>query len=446
MNQFDAQRTLKLRLALGTIVTLFVGFSTSACQKLPLTLVTYPETNSPTQSSNPSSSNRSLKIGALLPASGDLSFTGQNMLKSMPVFVDTVNNCGGVNGVPLSLAVADDQTDPAAAAAAMTALAEKDQVGAVVGAFSSRASAAALDIAIRKKVLIISPGSTSPDFTDRAKLFQGFWARTIPSDTEQAVALAKLAKDRGYLNVSTVVENNKDGLSFEKAFVQAFEKLGGTVLGKAMPVRTDPKAVILDSEAVTAFSPDGQKPAAVVVALPPKTGALLLRSAYELGLTEGVQLLLTNMAQSEQFLKDVGKAADGTFILSGAIGTTPSAKGSALSDFTKLWRDKTKSVPEAFVPQTWDAASLIVLSAQATGSNQGAQIKTKLQDVANEPGVAVTDVCQGLRLLREGTEINYNGVSGKVEIDQNGDVPGDYDVWTIDDQNRIKTIERSNFD
>ena len=445
MTQSDAQRTLKLRLALGTIVTLCAGLSITSCQQFPFTSVTYPEPNSPPQGSV-SSSNRSLRIGALLPASGDLGTTGQSMLKSLPVFVDTVNNCSGVNGTPLLLAVADEQTDPAGTAEAMTALAEKDQVGAVVGAFASRASAAALDVAIRKKVLMISPGSTSPDFTDRAKRFQGFWARTIPSDTEQAVALAKLAKDRGYLNVATVVENNKDGLSFEKAFVQAFEKLGGKVLGKAIPVRSDPEAVSLDADAISAFSADGQKPAAVVVALPPKTGALLLRSAYEYGLTEGVQILLTNTAQSDQLMKNVGKAADGKYILSGAIGTTPSIKGSSISAFTKFWRDKTNSVPDAFVSQTWDAASLIVLAAQAAGSNQGAQIKTKLQDVANEPGVAVTDVCQGLKLLREGTEINYNGVSGKVEIDENGDVPGDYDVWTIDEQNKIKTIEQGKFD
>ncbi|MFM7576928.1 MAG: hypothetical protein ACKO5Q_08330 [Microcystaceae cyanobacterium] len=42
--------------------------------------------------------------------------------------------------------------------------------------------------------MLISPGSTSPVFTDQAKKgdFQGYWARTAPPDTYQAQALAAL--------------------------------------------------------------------------------------------------------------------------------------------------------------------------------------------------------------------------------------------------------------
>ncbi len=73
------------------------------------------------------------------------------------------------DGAPVSLTSADDQTTPAAATEAMTKLIEVDKVAGVVGSFSSRVSSAAVDQAVRAKVMLISPGSTSPVFTERAK-------------------------------------------------------------------------------------------------------------------------------------------------------------------------------------------------------------------------------------------------------------------------------------
>jgi neutral amino acid transport system substrate-binding protein len=441
MNQSDAQKNRKLWFVLGAIVS--AGVVAGACQQLPSTTIKNSDPNSLSQSAAADQSSRGLRLGALLPASGNLGSTRRNMLESLPIFMGVVNNCGGVNGVPISLAVADDQATPKDAAAAMAELIDRDKVTAVVGAFASNASTAALETAAQHKVLMISPASTSPLLTERAKQgrSKGFWARTVPSDINEAAALAKLAKDRGYLNVATVVVNNEEGIRFEQTFVKAFEKLGGKVLGKAEPVRYDPQATQLDLEAAIAFSPEGQKPDAVVAILSPQSGDLLLKSAYEQGLTEGVQILLTNAVQSEQFIQDVGRRVNGKFILLGAIGTAFSANGPAFSDFTKLWQEKTDSVTDAFVPPTWDAASLIVLAAQAATSNQGEQIKAKLRDVANPPGQTVTDVCQGLKLLREGKEINYEGASGKVDIDKNGDVLGNYDVWTVDEQGKIRTID-----
>ena len=160
--------------------------------------------------------------------------------------VETINACGGVNGKPVTLIKEDTQTDPVAGSAAMTKLAEVDRVAGVVGAFASSVSTAALDVAVRNNVMLISPGSTSPVFTQRAKegQFNGYWARTAPPDTYQAQALAALAKTRGFQNVSTVVINNDYGVAFEQEFVNSFTDLGGTVINQSKPVRYDPKATL----------------------------------------------------------------------------------------------------------------------------------------------------------------------------------------------------------
>ena len=52
----------------------------------------------------------------------------------------------------------------------------------------------------------------------------------------------------------------------------------------------------------------------------------------------------------------------------------------------------------------------------------------------------MSDVCEGLKLLKEGKDINYQGASGNVDVDENGDVIGVYDVWQVADDGKLKTI------
>jgi neutral amino acid transport system substrate-binding protein len=384
-----------------------------------------------------------LKLGTLAPITGDLASIGQNFPVATNLAVETVNACGGVNDAPVTMIVEDDETDPAKAVTAMTKLAEADQVAGVVGSFASSVSMAAVDIAVRNKVMMISPGSTSDRFTAKAKNgdFKGYWARTAPPDIYQAQALAALAQKKGFKKVSLVVINNDYGVGFEKSFIEAFEKLGGTVLTKDKPIRYDEKATTLDSEAKATFE---GKPDAVVAILYPDTGSILLKSAFEQGLSVGVPILLTDGVQTEQFPKDVGQTSDGKFVLAGALGTVPGADGKALEAFKTLWAEKVKTEITAFVPHAYDATVLLMLAAQAAKTNTGEGIQSKLREVANAPGTEVSDPCEALKLIKEGQDINYQGASGNVDIDENGDVVGSYDIWEVQPDGKIKVIDKVN--
>ncbi|MEB3232084.1 MAG: ABC transporter substrate-binding protein, partial [Leptolyngbyaceae bacterium] len=176
-------------------------------------------------------SGEGLKIGTLLPVTGDLAQYGGPMQDAATLLVDTVNACEGVMGQPVTLIAEDNQTEPSAGAAAMTKLAEVDQVGGVVGAAASSVSSASVDIAVRNSVVQISPASTSPVFTERAKAgdFDGFWFRTAPPDTFQGIALARLAQEKGFKNVVVFAINNDYGNGLMESFSDAFQELGGTL-------------------------------------------------------------------------------------------------------------------------------------------------------------------------------------------------------------------------
>lgn len=405
-----------------------------------LLLTACQSSNNP-DSGDTTSNAKGLKLGTLVPTTGDLSSIGQNMPVAVKLAVDTINACGGVNEGQVSLVEEDDQTDPSVGSTAMTKLAEVDRVAGVVGSFASSVSSAAVDVAVRNKVMMVSPGSTSPTFTDRAKEgdFNGYWARTAPPDTYQAQALATLAAKKGFKNVSTVAINNDYGVGFEKQFVTAFEKSGGTIVDKSNPVRYDPKAATLDSEAKAAFA---GKPDAVAAVLYAETGSILLKSAFEQGLSDNVTLLLTDGVYSEDFIRQVGKTGDGKSIIAGALGTVPGANGKALASFTKLWQEKTGKEVTAYVPHSWDAAVLMMLAAEAADANTGEGIKSKILEVANAPGTEVTEPCQAMELVRKGEDINYQGASGNVDIDANGDVVGSYDVWQVGEDGTLKVVDK----
>lgn len=430
------KRTTKKPLTLSlAVLTLSTGLLTTACE----TQTPDEPTDQTTTGGNDSP--EALKLGSLFPTTGDLSSIGQNMPKAVNLAVETINACGGVNGQPVELAQEDSQTDPNAGAAAMSKLAEVDKVAGVVGAFASSVSGATIDIAVRNEVMQISSGSTSPVFTERAEAgdFKGYWARTAPPDTYQAQALAKLASDRGFERVSTVVINNDYGVGFEQEFVKSFKEIGGTVVNEDDPVRYDPKATTFDSEAAAVF---GNDPDAVLGVLYAETGSLLMRSAYQQGLSEGVTELLTDGVYSSEFINDVGKTGDGQSIIAGALGTVPGASGTALEDLTAKWEAEIGGEVTAFVPHSWDAAAIMMLAAEKADENTGTAIKNTYRDITNSPGTEVSDLCEAMELVRNGEEINYQGASGDLEFDENGDTIGSYDVWTVQQEGDLEVIDQ----
>lgn len=379
-----------------------------------------------------------LKLATLLPLTGDLAQYGGPMQESAAFLVETVNACGGVMGQPIQLISADDETNPAAGAAAMTKLAEVDGVAGVVGAAGSAVSSAAVDIAVRNEVVQISPSSTSPEFTSRAANgeFNGFWFRTAPPDTFQGEALATLATEQGVQTVAVLSINNDYGNGLVQSFVPAFKAQGGTVVNEASPTLYPPDATTFDSEVTAAFQND---PDAVMIVAYPETGSLILKAAYEQGLLDGdTKILLTDGMKTDNLAELVGATADGSFIAAGVLGTAPSAGGPAIEQFKEVYGGKFNRDPGVYDPNSWDAAAVLALAAEAAQSTSGAAIKDKIREVANAPGEEVTDICQALELVRQGQDVNYQGASGSVDFNDEGDVVGSYDVWTIGDDGTLQ--------
>jgi hypothetical protein len=69
-------------------------------------------------------------------------------------------------------------------------------------------------------------------------------------------------------------------------------------------------------------------------------------------------------------------------------------------------------------------------------------VHKNLRAVADPPGVKVDarNLKKALKLIKEGKNINYEGVSGSCDFDKYGDVPGSYEVWKFS-HGKIKTVK-----
>ncbi len=99
----------------------------------------------------------------------------------------------------------------------------------------------------------------------------------------------------------------------------------------------------------------------------------------------------------------------------------------------------------SFDAQTFDAAMLCVLAAVAAGSSEGPDIAEQVAEVSGPPGdqYDYTQLADAIEALQAGDDIDYEGVSGPTDLDENGDPTiGFYELYSYDDKGAF-TVEDS---
>jgi branched-chain amino acid transport system substrate-binding protein/neutral amino acid transport system substrate-binding protein len=374
-----------------------------------------------------------VKIGTLLSITGDLSPYGGPMENAAKLAIEEVNANGGLLGTQVTMINEDSQTSEIAAVDGANKLVKIDKVPAIIGAAGSGISMAIIDITTGNNVVQISPSNTAPDFTTYED--NDFYFRTVPSDALQGKAMAILAVDEGYTTASTLVLNNAYGVGFEKVFVEEFENMGGEILDR---VKYDPQASMFNSEVEQAVK---NEPEVIILISYPETGSLVLKAAYEKGAMDNTKWLLSEGLKDETLAETAGKDVDGNYIIAGFKGTAPDPRvtGPAYDTFNDAYVAKYGTETTTFTVNTYDAAAVIALAIEKAGSANGTAIRDNIRAVANPPGVEVTDIAEGLRLIREGTDINYQGASGDVNFDENGDITTAYYAkWQVADNGSVE--------
>jgi branched-chain amino acid transport system substrate-binding protein len=352
-----------------------------------------------------------LKLGSLLPQTGSLAFLGPPMESGVGLAVQEINEAKA--GITIDLTAEDEgDTDTKAYETSITKL-QGAGVSAIVGAAASGVSKLILDGNVAAGILQISASNTSPDFTDWDD--KGLYFRTAPSDLLQGEVLGNLIAEDGHKTLGIIYQNDAYGTGLDAAIKSTFEGTGGEVVAEASYNVGDAQ---FDAQVETIKA---QNPDAIAIV------------SFEQFKTIAPLLVNAGISADKFYMVDGNLSDYGTDIpvsLEGAQGTKA---GPALADdFTErlqtYWTGEGNAEVKDFTyaGEAYDAVVLVALASLAAGSTEGADIAGKMQEVSggSGDGEACTTFADCAKIINDGKVADYNGYSGDVTFDKNGDPQG----------------------
>ncbi len=247
------------------------------------------------------------KIGAAFALSGSIAVYGEGFKKCVDLAVEELNAKGGVKGKKIEIVYEDNKSNPKDCVTAVRKLITVDKVPVIFGPAGSSNFMATAPVAQENKVVLLSAQGAAVGLTKAGD----YIFRVFPSDTLQGPHLAKLAISKGFKKVPVMYVNNDWGLGLKNAFVDAYQKMGGTVTDV---IAYDEKKTDYRTELLRAGKGN---PPAIVNLTYINEGAVQFKQAFEMGIK--TQWLCGSAARAPKMVELAGKAAEGV------MGTYPSA-------------------------------------------------------------------------------------------------------------------------
>jgi len=240
-----------------------------------------------------------IKIGAMLPLSGKNALNGQYIQQAIILAQEEINQNGGINGKKLEIIFEDDQGDPNIGATIAQKLINVDKVPLVLGPWSSSVALAVAPMFESSKTImiaeVITPKLTNAgDYIFRVQPTGALYMKTLAGEVVNTLRIKK---------VGIMYIGNDYGASVKDAFVEEFEKNGGTIVDveQYMDKQTDFR---------TELTKISQKnPQAILLVSYAQDAGLILKQAKELGIN--VQFLGVPALENRDLIKIAGEAAEG---------------------------------------------------------------------------------------------------------------------------------------
>ncbi len=368
---------------------------------------------------------QALKIGTLLDHTGALKEWGPHHKNSVELAVQQMTSAG----LAVELVHEDSGTDAAVAQKAARKLIDTAKVAAIVGSSSSGVIVpVAEDVVLPSKMVMVSPGATSPYISGLpADADKDLLYRTCPSDALQGVVLGRLAASL-YKTASVMYVNNPYGQGLANQFRKSFQARGGWVYTMLPHDESVAKSYHADLRKAYArmyhTKPfrSGKSDVLCVFSYPEHAKVYVKEAIEEFSARK---FLFCDGSKSEALAQAVGPDN-----LEGMMGTNPGvATGEAYARFSADYKLAYKNLPKVpFVANAYDATAVIGLAAYAAKIKNlplsAENIREHLRQIANPPGqyVGPGEFDKAFALLKKGSPINYQGASGAIDFDENGDV------------------------
>ena len=346
-------------------------------------------------------STETLRISTILPQTGNLAFLGPPEFAGVDLAVEELRAAGYEYEIVVSHHDSGDTMTDIASQSADAVIAEGASV--VIGAASSGVSFTFIDKMIDANIVMISPANTAPDFSDYDDN-DVYW-RTAPSDVLQGRVLGNLMTGDGAATVGMIIINDPYGTGLAENARIAVEAAGGEVVAEELynPGETNFSTQV---NAIMSQSPDA------IAVITFDEAALVVPALIDAG-ASGSQMYFVDGNLSNGF-----DFPEGT--LDGAQGTQPGVI--AEGDFMDRLLSVDPSLSDFnYGAESYDAVILAALAAAQGGGVDADTIKENLQSVSGGGGTKCTEVAECLELIAAGEDIDYDGVSGPIEFNEQGD-------------------------
>lgn len=325
-----------------------------------------------------------IKIGVIGTLTGIGAYYGEQELNGVKLALDEINQNGGISGRIIELIVEDSQAAPQTAVTALQKLINVNQIKFVIGDSWVSTTAAITPVANTNKIILISPVALLDELSQ-----DDYFFRTIPNTQDMVKPLSEYAFDKMQARkIAIMFQQTPYGVEHSRDFKYAFEKLGGEIVVEEGFLITA-KDLQTELTKIKAKNPD------TIFNLHASNASigLLIQQAKELGLK--VNWLASFGAENAPLLEQYSQIAEGLIY---PYSYDPESDLLSAKQFSQSYLAKYGKIPSLTAANSYDALKLIAMAIEKHGEDTE-KIKEFLLSVKN-----------------------YQGASGVLSFDQNGDV------------------------
>jgi branched-chain amino acid transport system substrate-binding protein len=387
-------------------------------------------------SNNPTPATTVIKVATELPTSGGDIDIGTSTRNGAQLAVEQANANHTIPNVSLQLIEKDDvgpsgTHDGPTGAANVQSLVGDPQVAGIVGPLNSSVALAEMPVANRAGISLISPANTNPCLTKRGAQYGCTGAsdyvptvrpsgnvtyfRLAATDDHQGPAMADYLYNTLHLKTAYVIDDTEAyGAGLAKYFVQEWTTLGGTVIdGVSHSVKSTTDYTNLLTAAAA------KHPEVLYFGGNYSTGGTVIQKQMMTipGLQKTVYGGGDGMTGSQDFYNQI-LANSGQFYVT--IAAPDAAKIPAAAKFISDYKARFKADLGPYSAQAFDSMNVLIQA-----------IKTAL--TTSKAATSASDTAGGnafrLAVIKALTQTAYDGVTGHISFDENGDTTNK--VFTI---------------
>ncbi|WP_397544410.1 ABC transporter substrate-binding protein [Roseovarius salis] len=372
-----------------------------------------------------------LKIGLLLPFTGQYAWVGENVQPVAQMIAEEVNGSGGIGGREIAFVQGDTEGVVDAGTTAAQKLINVDNVMALVGP-TSLSFSGSKNLIIDNGVPMVTPtaGTTELDRACKDVCF-----RTVPSDSLGGKAIARAATDAAYLgegasaweNPVLMVAQSPAMVSFLEPIERSFAEYG-VELAEVIEFTPGKPSYRSEVQEALAADPDG-----IVLVAAPEESARVMTNAFQSGY-DGQWFVTQDQTNAEYIELAGADLVQGTY----GLEEVASEEGQDLNRaFETRYEEYAGEEVKIFGTNTYDSMNVIALAMLSDQMDDGEITRATLARhirAVSDPGegkTQVTSYTEGKAALEAGESIDYRGLVGPIDFDEWGNIAAPFGIRQV---------------